>query len=59
MLRFETIAFDAGDTLWHNERLYVTAQSKLKTLLAQYDYYELEHLGLLPGLLARLEQEQA
>lgn len=36
MSHFETIAFDADDTLWHNERLYVTAQAKLKTLLAQY-----------------------
>lgn len=36
MLRFETIAFDADDTLWHNERLYLNAQTKLKSLLAQY-----------------------
>ena len=36
MPRFDTIAFDADDTLWHNERLYITAQTKLKTLLAQY-----------------------
>lgn len=36
MSRFDVIAFDADDTLWHNERLYVDAQAKLKTLLARY-----------------------
>src|SRR3972149_8325975 len=36
MPRFDTIAFDADDTLWHNERLYVNAQAKFKQLLAQY-----------------------
>lgn len=36
MSRFDVIAFDADDTLWHNERLYVSAQAKLKALLAQY-----------------------
>lgn len=36
MPHFEVIAFDADDTLWHNERLYVSAQAKLKALLAQY-----------------------
>ncbi|KAB8146075.1 HAD hydrolase-like protein [Chloroflexia bacterium SDU3-3] len=30
------IAFDADDTLWHNERLYTAAQSTLKQLLAHY-----------------------
>jgi putative hydrolase of the HAD superfamily len=33
---FDVIAFDADDTLWHNERLYVSAQAKFKQLLAQY-----------------------
>jgi putative hydrolase of the HAD superfamily len=36
MSRFEVIAFDADDTLWHNERLYIDAQTRLKQLLAQY-----------------------
>jgi hypothetical protein len=30
MSPFEVIAFDADDTLWHNERLYVSAQTKFK-----------------------------
>lgn len=33
---FEVIAFDADDTLWHNEPLYQQTQAKLKLLLAQY-----------------------
>ncbi len=36
MARFEVIAFDADDTLWHNERLYVNAQAKFKALLTRY-----------------------
>jgi putative hydrolase of the HAD superfamily len=36
MARFEIIAFDADDTLWQNERLYVEAQSQFKSLLAHY-----------------------
>ena len=35
-LEFDLIAFDADDTLWHNEPLYVEAQDKLKVLLAGY-----------------------
>jgi len=35
-LEFDLIAFDADDTLWHNEPLYVEAQDKLKVLLADY-----------------------
>ena len=30
MARFETIAFDVDDTLWHSERLYVNTQAKFK-----------------------------
>ena len=33
---FELIAFDADDTLWHTERLYVNTQTKFKQLLAHY-----------------------
>ena len=36
MSRFDVIAFDADDTLWHNERLFVDAQAKFKQLLMQY-----------------------
>ena len=32
----DVIAFDADDTLWHNERLFVTSQDKFKQLLMQY-----------------------
>ena len=33
---FDAIAFDADDTLWHNERLYSGAQEKLKRILSHY-----------------------
>jgi putative hydrolase of the HAD superfamily len=36
MTRFAVIAFDADDTLWHNERSFVAAQDTLKNLLARY-----------------------
>ncbi len=36
MQAFKLIGFDADDTLWHNERLYVRAQEQLKTLLGGY-----------------------
>jgi len=36
MSRYDVIAFDADDTLWHNERLYAHAQSRYKQLLARY-----------------------
>lgn len=36
MRAFKIIGFDADDTLWHNERLYVRAQEQLKSLLAAY-----------------------
>jgi putative hydrolase of the HAD superfamily len=32
----DVIAFDADDTLWHNERLYIDAQTKFTRLLAAY-----------------------
>ncbi len=32
----ETIGFDADDTLWHNETLYLSAQERFKELLAPY-----------------------
>ncbi len=36
MPKFEILAFDADDTLWHNERLYVDAQNRFAQLLSQY-----------------------
>lgn len=33
---FDLIAFDADDTLWHNEPLYSDAQNKLAALLSDY-----------------------
>jgi putative hydrolase of the HAD superfamily len=33
--KFDIIAFDADDTLWHTERLYVAAQAKLARLLSE------------------------
>jgi len=35
-MRFDLIAFDADDTLWHNERLYERTQAGLADLLAPY-----------------------
>jgi putative hydrolase of the HAD superfamily len=36
MSKFDVIAFDADDTLWHTEYLYSEAQEKFKQLLAHY-----------------------
>jgi putative hydrolase of the HAD superfamily len=36
MARFDAIAFDADDTLWQNERLYIDAQAQFLGLLAHY-----------------------
>lgn len=32
----KTIAFDADDTLWHNERIFLSAKEKYKDLLSNY-----------------------
>jgi putative hydrolase of the HAD superfamily len=32
----KTIAFDADDTLWHNERIFLSAKGKCKNLLSKY-----------------------
>ncbi len=34
--RFDVIGFDADDTLWHNETLYIDAQERFKVLLSRY-----------------------
>ncbi len=36
MVHFDVIAFDADDTLWHNERLYADAQARFRKLLEHY-----------------------
>lgn len=36
MHKFSMIAFDADDTLWHNEKFYIETQQKFSRLLAQY-----------------------
>lgn len=38
----EIIAFDADDTLWHNERLYSEAQTALAELLSRYNLEDVE-----------------
>jgi putative hydrolase of the HAD superfamily len=56
--KFDVIAFDADDTLWHNERLYTEAQASFRRLLGQYqspqwiderlyqtEMHNLEHFG--------------
>ena len=53
---FDVIAFDADDTLWHNERLYAEAQARLRQLLSPYSepdvvdeaLYEIEMRNLEP-----------
>lgn len=42
-MNLTTIAFDADDTLWHNERFFVLTQERFAALLA--DFAEPEHLG--------------
>ncbi len=32
----KTIAFDADDTLWHNERIFIAAKERFKALLSNY-----------------------
>lgn len=34
--KFDMIAFDADDTLWHSERLYAATQAQFRTLLSGY-----------------------
>lgn len=46
MKRFDLIAFDADDTLWHNENLYTAAQEHFFTLLAKYRSREEVEPGL-------------
>jgi putative hydrolase of the HAD superfamily len=43
MPTFDIIAFDADDTLWHNERMYAAAEEKFVDLIAKY--YERETIS--------------
>ena len=36
----KTIAFDADDTLWHNERIFISIKEKYKELLAEFHSQE-------------------
>ena len=41
--RFSAIAFDADDTLWHNERFFQLSQSRFVDMLSDYaDHKNLE-----------------
>ena len=37
MSPFEVIAFDADDTLWHNEPMYTSARERFCALLSRYE----------------------
>jgi len=52
---FDLIAFDADDTLWHNERLYEQVQTKLAGLLANYADRETVIQRLYATEMANLE----
>jgi putative hydrolase of the HAD superfamily len=36
MKRFDVVALDADDTLWHNETIFTATQTQFRTLLARY-----------------------
>jgi putative hydrolase of the HAD superfamily len=52
---FDRIAFDADDTLWHNERLYTEAQAKFTQLLSQYHKPEWIHERLYQTEIRNLQ----
>ncbi len=56
MLRYEVIAFDADDTLWHNERLYTQAKAEFKKLLSEYHEPEWIEEHLYRTEVGNLEQ---
>ncbi|MEL7097989.1 MAG: HAD family hydrolase [Pseudomonadota bacterium] len=49
-MQFSAIAFDADDTLWHNERFFAAEQARFAELLAPY--------AEGTGLMERLEQAE-
>jgi putative hydrolase of the HAD superfamily len=40
--RFDVVALDADDTLWHNESLFTATQTRFRELLAPY--HDIEHI---------------
>lgn len=52
---FDVIAFDADDTLWHNERLYANAQARFVDLLAHYHHPDWIHERLYQTEMANLQ----
>ena len=40
--RFDVVALDADDTLWHNETLFTATQTRFRELLAPY--HDIEHI---------------
>lgn len=52
---FDVIAFDADDTLWHNERMYAGAQARFVELLAHYHSPEWIHERLYQTEMANLQ----
>ncbi len=46
MPTFDTVAFDADDTLWHSERYYAQTQAEFTKLLAHYRDEEYIHAHL-------------
>lgn len=52
---FDIIAFDADDTLWHNETLYATTQERFTKLLAAYEDAETLHQKLYETEMRNLE----
>ncbi len=51
MAALQLIAFDADDTLWHNEMFYIQAKSRLKSLLAPF--------GAPEDILHKLDEVEA
>lgn len=52
---FDVIAFDADDTLWHNERDYRRAAARLQTLLASYHHVEVVERALFETEMGNLD----
>jgi putative hydrolase of the HAD superfamily len=52
---FDTIAFDADDTLWHNEDLYLSIQERFARLLTTYQDEDVIHRKLYETEMRNLE----
>jgi putative hydrolase of the HAD superfamily len=55
MNRFDVIAFDADDTLWHNESLYAATQDRFKDMLAPYHSPEMVEKALYETEMRNLQ----